>query len=72
MADKPEFWPIFKNWHHERILFLATPRGVSVTIHPGDMVSGEYFRSAAKENLMTPLTEEEARDVKREDLTYCC
>lgn len=72
MADKPEFWPVFRNWHHERILYLATPRGTSVTVHPGEMVAGEYFRHTTVENWMTPLTEEEARNVKRSDLAYSC
>ena len=35
--------PVFKNVHNEETLIFSTPEGVSVTIHPGEFVIGEYF-----------------------------
>lgn len=35
--------PILKNIHNEETLIFSTPEGVSVTIHPGEYVIGEYF-----------------------------
>jgi hypothetical protein len=49
--------PVFKNAQFESVLIYATPQGMSVTIHPGEYVIGEYFRKDIKEGYLVEITD---------------
>ena len=65
--------PVFKNNHHERVLYLSTPNGGMVVVHPGQMVAGEYFRPQVNATgMLVELSREEAEPLTRANVQTSC